>query len=334
MIWSFEMKLPPFRGHLSSRKKGVPRCPRPNAPSWIWCDCEYNPDPNPTTPLPMASDFAVSVEGLSKCYRLAHQTQREENPTLRDQIVRHAQSLARKTRDMSSGQATVQVDTVEDCLGKMKGVGQSGRTIILGSHDVSAINQLCDLGIYLKDGTPIAHSSIQDAVAKYAESGAVDAAFSQWPEGLGTEVIPYLIKACDQNRARRFEFSKQEQITVSMEIDVESALPEARVAFRLVTSDSTGVFTSQGSDFLPAPAASVAKRQELFATIPGGYLNEAGYCVTKVAHVPNMRILFSQENPASFKVNSVNALGADGGHNRMGVARPRLDWDPSLIPGR
>ncbi|MBC7604379.1 MAG: ABC transporter ATP-binding protein [Ramlibacter sp.] len=62
----------------------------------------------------MASDIAISVEGLSKCYRVGHQAVRAEHPTLRDQIVRHARDLARKTRDMASGQAVVQGDTVED----------------------------------------------------------------------------------------------------------------------------------------------------------------------------------------------------------------------------
>jgi lipopolysaccharide transport system ATP-binding protein len=62
----------------------------------------------------MASDVAISVEGLSKCYRVGHQAQREAHATLRDQIVRHARNLARKTRDMATGQTIVQGDTVED----------------------------------------------------------------------------------------------------------------------------------------------------------------------------------------------------------------------------
>ncbi len=62
----------------------------------------------------MASDIAISVEGLSKCYRVGHQAQFDAHATLRDQIVRHARNLARKTRDMASGQAIVQGDTVED----------------------------------------------------------------------------------------------------------------------------------------------------------------------------------------------------------------------------
>lgn len=62
----------------------------------------------------MASDLSISVEGLSKCYRVGHQARREAHPTLRDQLVRHARNLARKTRDMATGQVIVQGDTVED----------------------------------------------------------------------------------------------------------------------------------------------------------------------------------------------------------------------------
>lgn len=425
----------------------------------------------------MPSDVAISVEGVGKCYRVGHQAHREEHPTLRDQIVRHARSFARKTRDMASGQAIVQGDTVEDfwalrdvsfdiprgarlgilgrngagkstllkvlsritepttgrikingrvasllevgtgfhpeltgreniflngailgmsrreiqskfdeivefaeverfldtpvkryssgmyvrlafavaahlepeilivdevlavgdaqfqqkCLGKMKDVGKEGRTIIFVSHNVAAINQLCDSGIYLKDGTLIAHSSTKDAVARYMDQGVTDAAFSDWPEGLGAGVVLHRIEACDQKLARRFEFSAPEPILVRLEINVESPMPEVHLGFKLFSSDGTVVFTSQDSDSLPATAASVAGRQVLIATIPGGFLNEGTYHLSIAAHVPEVRILFSQENVVRFKVNGVDAMWAEGGSNRLGVIRPRLDWQLSHV---
>jgi lipopolysaccharide transport system ATP-binding protein len=62
----------------------------------------------------MSSDIAISVEDLSKCYMVGHNAKANADDTLRDQIVRHARILARKTRDMASGRAIVQGDTVEE----------------------------------------------------------------------------------------------------------------------------------------------------------------------------------------------------------------------------
>ncbi len=62
----------------------------------------------------MASDIAISVEGLSKSYLVGHNNMADPNATLRDQIVSNLQGLARKTRDMARGRQIVQGDTVEE----------------------------------------------------------------------------------------------------------------------------------------------------------------------------------------------------------------------------
>ena len=62
----------------------------------------------------MASDIAISVEGLSKRYLVGHNNKADPNATLRDEIVRHARNLARKTGDMARGRAIVQGDSVEE----------------------------------------------------------------------------------------------------------------------------------------------------------------------------------------------------------------------------
>ncbi len=62
----------------------------------------------------MASDIAISVEGLSKRYLVGHNDKADPNATLRDQIARNLRDLGRKTRDMARGRQIVQGDTVEE----------------------------------------------------------------------------------------------------------------------------------------------------------------------------------------------------------------------------
>lgn len=61
------------------------------------------------------SDVAIAVEGLGKSYVLGHRADREgREDALRDVIARSVRELLRKTRDMASGGAIVQGDSLEE----------------------------------------------------------------------------------------------------------------------------------------------------------------------------------------------------------------------------
>lgn len=53
------------------------------------------------------------------------------------------------------------------CLGKMEEVGRSGRTILFVSHNMQAVRQLCDRGIYLKSGRIITDGSVEECISDY-----------------------------------------------------------------------------------------------------------------------------------------------------------------------
>jgi len=62
----------------------------------------------------MASDIAISAEGLSKCYLIGHNNSVDAHATLREQIVRSVRGIGRKTLDMAHGRQIVHGDTVEE----------------------------------------------------------------------------------------------------------------------------------------------------------------------------------------------------------------------------
>ncbi|MEO6305902.1 MAG: ABC transporter ATP-binding protein [Bacteroidia bacterium] len=55
----------------------------------------------------------------------------------------------------------------DKCLGKMRSVSESGRTILFVSHNLLAIKQLCTSGIYLKNGKLIKTGTTRDIVEEY-----------------------------------------------------------------------------------------------------------------------------------------------------------------------
>src|SRR5262245_37344915 len=61
------------------------------------------------------SGTVISVENISKCYLIGHQSaKRERHRTLRDVIVREARNFVRKAADLRHGKQIVQGDEVEE----------------------------------------------------------------------------------------------------------------------------------------------------------------------------------------------------------------------------
>jgi lipopolysaccharide transport system ATP-binding protein len=56
------------------------------------------------------------------------------------------------------------------CLGKMKDVAGQGRTVLFVSHNMAAIQNLCDKCLYLKNGTAVSYGSKEDVIPLYLRS--------------------------------------------------------------------------------------------------------------------------------------------------------------------
>jgi lipopolysaccharide transport system ATP-binding protein len=55
------------------------------------------------------------------------------------------------------------------CLGKMQDVARGGRTVLFVSHNMGAIESLCNKGILIDSGKISCHGSQQDAIRKYCQ---------------------------------------------------------------------------------------------------------------------------------------------------------------------
>lgn len=55
----------------------------------------------------------------------------------------------------------------QKCLGKMEDVGKDGRTVIVVSHNMGLIKQLCTTGIFLKKGSATPYENVDHLIAAY-----------------------------------------------------------------------------------------------------------------------------------------------------------------------
>jgi len=60
------------------------------------------------------------------------------------------------------------------CLGKMGDVAKSGRTILFVSHNLGAVNNLCNKGLYLKQGKVVAQAPVKEISSMYLNDINID----------------------------------------------------------------------------------------------------------------------------------------------------------------
>ncbi len=67
------------------------------------------------------------------------------------------------------------------CLGKMREVVRSGRTVLLVSHQLPTVQSLCTSAIYMERGNLVSHGSVEGALESYKQSFAAIALEHQEP---------------------------------------------------------------------------------------------------------------------------------------------------------
>jgi lipopolysaccharide transport system ATP-binding protein len=62
------------------------------------------------------------------------------------------------------------IEFQKKCLGKMKDVGQQGRTVLFVSHSIATLQSLCKRGILLQQGKVVIDDTIEGAISAYLQT--------------------------------------------------------------------------------------------------------------------------------------------------------------------
>ncbi len=129
------------------------------------------------------------------------------------------------------------------CLGAMKNVSQSGRTILYVSHDMVNISKLCDRGILLNAGKIELIGSMSSVISAYltdesAALGYADLTKRKNRSGQGGARFQTLELLHKSKRVVALPFG--DELTIKFSVDVQTPLGEANIEAKIVTDD--GIF--------------------------------------------------------------------------------------------
>jgi len=133
------------------------------------------------------------------------------------------------------------------CLGKMGDVAKEGRTVLFVSHNMVAIQQLCEIGLWISEGQLMALGPVEDVIQTYLHT------FQLQPN---TFVLynpedpkkPMQVLSVCLRRPAHGVFSTADQLTFELEVLTRASIPGACVSVNVYDPHDHLVYWSGDTD--------------------------------------------------------------------------------------
>lgn len=225
------------------------------------------------------------------------------------------------------------------CIGKMRGIGESGRTILFVSHSMPTIARLCERAVLLEHGSVVEDGPADRVIARYLHSGQGSAPERTWSadEAPGEDYVRLRsVRVLDERRVIADVVDVRRPVGIEMSFEVIGDGPAFVPWLVLHNDQGMHVFSATDIDpFWSDPPPSGHYRST--AWIPGNLLNEG--TVTASVSLNTFRsggkavIHARADEVVSFLVVDAGEGDTARGHYAgtwTAPVRPLLEWDREL----
>jgi lipopolysaccharide transport system ATP-binding protein len=108
------------------------------------------------------------------------------------------------------------------CLNKMGSFANSGRTVLFVSHSMEAVRDLCQRGIWMKDGHVHQDGPVEETIAAYFDEMSGERPFSYESRDYGLRIHGVVLK--DAGGEKCSEFHPGDDLIVEIEYEAEECL--------------------------------------------------------------------------------------------------------------
>jgi len=224
----------------------------------------------------------------------------------------------------------------QKCIEKMTNFANGGRTILFVSHNIGAIQLLCNRGILLEKGHIIFDDTVANTVHCYLNDGIAQEGMRVWcmdeAPALDDAVKLLSIRVIDGSGSPKTNFSVKEPIIVEVEYLVLKEKYSLNV--HLYFSNETGDTLFVSMNNLDSPYRDSIQPEGLYrerCMIPANFLNEGTIRIEYlICTRPTSQYFVTIPDAISFQVtDDRSASGVRGNWVRdwpASMLRPRLDW--------
>ena len=225
------------------------------------------------------------------------------------------------------------------CLGKMSEVSSTGRTVLFVSHNLNAIQQLCDSAIYLKQGRVVDQvhgvDQVEELVRQYYSS-TTSHGMAHWTASDKSLVNPWFsptaMYASDiRGNVLKGSIRNDEVLLITIEGDIQNPSQELALGFVVFDEYGSAVFASKITDTTIEnwPRLKTGHNR-LHCQIHPRFFNEGRYSFKLVGNIVGGKnwLFKPRETTVGIEVNFQGGL-SDSPHwvrKRLGVVAPVFQW--------
>lgn len=218
------------------------------------------------------------------------------------------------------------------CLGKMEGVAREGRTVVVVTHNLGLVNQLCPRSLWLNHGCLKLDGNSRDVVSAYCSQNHLATNVWQRTEErdgkANKEIVLCSVRLTQKPHETNGAFGFDIPLSAQIEYEVRNPMSDLRIWLRIGSESGTVVLTSTDLDQPSKSTQGVRTRGRYLSEcqIPGSLLRPGKYFLTVATRQHNT--WFEQmENLLMFEISKVGYPLPE----RLGVISPILDWEISKL---
>ncbi len=220
------------------------------------------------------------------------------------------------------------------CLGKMREVGSQSRTVLFVSHNMAAVQALCDRVLMLKAGHLCEDGHPEHVVGRYLATAAGRDGDVVWPidEAPGVSGFKLLaIRTRTADGRAGGSYSTRLDLNIEMEFETATVSEGLCVGFDVVNAQGLTVFrTFQNDQARESWPVIQPGRNRLRCVVPAGLLNGGVYLISPRVGIHYVDWKVQLDNVLQFEMvldHGVSPLwNSLSDKNRPGVTAPVLRW--------
>lgn len=226
----------------------------------------------------------------------------------------------------------------QKCILKAKELGEQGRTVLLVSHNLASVANLCTRAVYLREGRLILDSSPSTVIEEYLRRSVGVSGIKRWeqddaPKSSRLRVREVSVQSSsDSDEARgEMDIDRPIRIAVAFEVLEDNAIVTS--SLRLKDESAVNILWSTNATSMcqrPDPLFGKPLSKGLYqtaCTLPSNFLNDSRYFISIALGEKPGDAEIELDSVLSFVVHDTGAMRKEYAGNWSGpIIRPRLDW--------